>query len=566
VDTNDRVVLTSLLRVGGDAGHDDLRELFGLEIFDGHEGLPGSDRTRLACDRLRFLLASIGPVGETIADPCRISALHEWAALVDGALAAVMDGHCDVLRSIAAGGADTDYARRLRAELHVGDAVGVVLAAELGCGSDPAGFGTFAEYDSATAEFVLRTPCANEQKLLPEMVAPDVAVSAIVLARLVVDGQEHGVFPFLMHLTSAGRPADGVWITPTPMRPGWSLAGALVSFHEARLPFGALLATTDTHLSRDGRLDSTLRGRGERLRQAVERTHASLLCRSAGSLAMAKAALSVMAGLVDPQVMVPWLADTVAAAFLHRAAQQTFRQAQEAGDRLPPQELRRMAVAEALATRVAEQVLAASLHGCDAREMLVADRIAQYFAANQAAATAAGSNLMMRDEIARQVTDGLDDEPPAEVDLPADLTADPTRLLDLSYLSYLFRERERRRRGEAQDGLALAVRHGERLALETFVTVVKGVEGAGATGAAETLRRLAAIYALRAMQADAAWFVAAELLRPPQVRALQPMLSGLVAALAPEFADLVAAFDIPPEVLRAPVAVMGSRPEPALIR
>jgi acyl-CoA oxidase len=561
VDTEDRAVLTSLLRVGGDAGHDDLRELFGLEIFDPNDGLPGCDRVQLACDRLRFVLASIGPVGETISDPCRMFALHEWAALVDGALAAVMDGHCGVLLSAAAGGADTDHARTLLAELQAGDAVGVVLATELGCGSDPAGFGTFAEYDPVTAEFVLRTPCAQEQKLLPEMVASDVAVSAVVLARLVVDGQEHGVFPFLMHLTSSERPAAGVWITPVPRRPGWSLGGALVSFHEARLPFGALLAAGDTHLSQDGQFASTLHGRGERLRQAVERTHASLLCRSAGSLAMTKAALSVMAGLVDHHVMLPWLADTVAAAFLQGAAQHAFRQAQEAGDRLPTRELRRMAVAEALVTRVAEQVLAASLDGCGVREMLVADRIAQYFAANQAAATAAGGNLTMGGEVARQLTAGLDYEPPA----PVEPLADVTDLLDMGYWRYLFRERERRWRHEARDGTALAVRHGERLALEAFVTAVEGAEAAGATGAAETLHRLAAIHALRAIQADAAWFVAEELLRPPQVRALQPTLAGLVAALVPEFADLVAAFDIPPEVLRAPAAVMGSRPEPAVI-
>jgi len=550
VNRYDRMVLTSLLRDGREDVDDDLRELVGLEIFDRREGLSTAERARLAGDRLRFVLAHVEPPSELVADPPRLIAVHEWAGLVDGALAALLAAHYNLeLGAAMAGGADSDHVRALLAEIATGAAIGVVLATELGAGDDPAGLRTYAEYDPAAAEFVLRTPGPLAQKFLPDVVVPDVATSALVMARLVVGGQERGIFPFLLRLTTTGGPAPGVWITPISQRPGWPLSSAVVSFHETRLPYEALLAGGHAHLSRDGRLSGPLLGRRERLRQSVERAQAGRLCATAGSIATTKSALSMMTSLADHRALLLWVADTFAAAFLHNGAHRSYAQAQQAGGGLDDRELRAIAVANAWAARTSARILAESREHCGTQGLLTAERIAQYLVASHVVADAAGGNEWMAGSY----------EPPAGSELGpagADLT-------DIDFGRYLLRERERGRRHDGPDQATQAAREGARLALDALVAAVEQAEAVGAAGAAATLRRLAALCALRALQADAAWFLAAELLTPQQVCALVPEVAGLVAELTPAVADLVAAFDIPADVLRAPIAGLGQRPEPA---
>jgi acyl-CoA oxidase len=549
VNNDDRVVMTALLR-GSRAdsledAHDDLRELFGLEIFDRQDGLSAAQRARLIGERLRFAMAYLEPVRELVANPRRVAAVHEWAVMVDCALAAVLASHCNLVLSVTtAGGGDDAHPRSLLAELASGEALGVVLAAELGCGDDP-GLRTLAEYDPETAQFVLRTPDARAQKILPDLVSPDTAVTAVVLARLVVGDQEHGVFPFLMRLTTADGPSSGVWITHVPPRPGWPLETGIVSFDGARVPLAALLSGQHAHLTRDGRLVSTLLGRRERLRQSLEREQTRNLCVGAGSLAMAKAALSMIAGLADSRELLPWIADTFAAMFLHNVAQRAVENARSAGG--DSGDVRLAASAKALATRTAARILAESRAVCGLEAMLTADRIAQYLvAAYVAADTVDGNQLIMAETY----------QPPASAAPPA-----YAGLLDPDLWRYLLGERERRRRRDLDEAA--------RLALDAYIDAIAQAEAGGAasapaaSGAGATLRRLAALHVLWAVRADAAWFVAERLLTPGQLAALEPTVDSLLVELAAEAADLVAAFDIPEEVLRAPTADAGHRLEQA---
>lgn len=101
---------------------------------------------------------------------------------------------------------------------------------------------------------------------------------------------------------------------------------------------------------------------------------------------------------------------------------------------------------------------------------------------------------------------------------------------------------------ECQDhAIHLARAHVERMLLEQFVAATGEADAAG-------LEPVRSLFALAAIERDAAWFLEAGYLEPVKARAVRATVNRLCALTRPRALELVDAFGLPPAVIAAPIA------------
>lgn len=123
------------------------------------------------------------------------------------------------------------------------DICGEFLLTELDHGLDARNLETTATLQ-ADGSFVLHTPSLRAAKTMPPSSPHSgMARTAIVFARLMVVGEDHGVRPFIVPLNDAsGAMCPGITCTLFPFRPGAkAIDHASTSFHQVPLPAEALL-------------------------------------------------------------------------------------------------------------------------------------------------------------------------------------------------------------------------------------------------------------------------------------------------------------------------------------
>jgi len=79
------------------------------------------------------------------------------------------------------------------------DLIGCYAQTEIGHGSNVAGLETTATFDKNTDEFVVNTPKISAYKWWPGSLGRH-ANFAIIYARLIIEGNDYGVFPFLIQI------------------------------------------------------------------------------------------------------------------------------------------------------------------------------------------------------------------------------------------------------------------------------------------------------------------------------------------------------------------------------
>lgn len=583
-----RSCLTEMVYGGRQDVHEDLRKLFAAEVFRSHSGLTGDQAAKLVYERLRFLVERLEPARQIVADPYRLCALHEWSVLTDIGLTVAITVHYNLcLGSILAHGGNRGDLLPAIEDLEALNAVGVFLATELGYGNNLVNLETVARFDPDTGEFVLHTPTGRARKFMAGTALPGVSKLGVVLARLLVEDEDRGIFPFLVPLRDRDGIRPGVTITALPDKPALFIDNAVTSFDEVRLPSSALLVADalPTRQADEGPAQ-TMR---ERFHNAAERIQIGKLFLSASSAAAARAATTVATrhahsrktfapGRADVPVvayrshqkaLLDALSDTYGITLLTNAAkkfcQTWWRERRSPGRAL----IQRLAVTKAMVTWTAGRVLSECRERLGAQGVFSANRIADFTVFNWVAVTGEGDNVVVLAKAAREMLELRDYMPPASQ------TDDSTGhdLLDPSVWLRLFRERERIRHQRCaahwreararrsdpleawnecvNEALRFAEAHGARLMLEEFLAAATG---ASDPHAARLLRLLAAIYALRQISDDSAWFAAEKLLTPEQFGALPEMMESCYAEAAPALPLLVEAFDIPNDVLRAPAA------------
>ncbi|MCQ8772788.1 acyl-CoA dehydrogenase family protein [Streptomyces telluris] len=558
--------------------HEPWRRLVAGDAFRRTPGLSPARRAGQAYERLHLVNAVAGDPLALAADPHRLASLHEWAAVVDGSLATVAGIHYNLfLGSLldhgAAGRSDTADFTALRR-------IGTFLCTELEHGNDAAALRTTATYDRATGGFVLHTPAAGAQKFMPNTSPLGGPKSAVVAARLVADGEDHGVFLFLTPLTDANGTLPGVRVRPLPERTGGPVDHCLTSFDRVRLPWEALLADGTGGAAPEDVLAGRPGNKRKRFLHAIGRVTVGKLCMSACGVGGSRAALAIavryahhrhISGSREGQRvplaahrshharLLDALATTYAMTFLHRDAVRRWAEHQpherEAAER-------HVAIVKGWITWQTREVTLEARERCGAQGLFPDNGLAEYPLNIEGAITAEGDNLAVWVKAAAEmIFDAPVPAPRAEAAAAPspDDSAHLRALLAAVATGRFARARARLREGKHPDQLSrwnaavtpaleAVAAHAALQAADAFLTAVEQVTDPAARALLGDLCRLFLLGRVRQCSGEllAAGATSAEL-----VRALPDAAEALTASLAPHMTTLVDAFALPEEFLSA---------------
>lgn len=556
--------------------HEPWRRLFGTDAFAFQEGLTYQERAELSYRRLRIVNASVPDPAALARDAASLSALHEWAGPVDPGLVTIASIHYNLFLGslLEHDHADRDLTPYLRMER-----IGTFLCTEQAHGNDAPQLETTATLDRATGGFLLDTPRPGARKWMPNTSMAGGPKDAVVAARLMIDGADHGVFLFLTPLTdSNGRHLPGVEVEPLTQAASSPVDHCATSFHDLWLPPTAMLQGDHGRLTPTGELVSSLGSARKRFLRSIGRVTTGKLCMSGYSLGVTRHAMAVAvhhahqrvtSGMTSGQrvplfhhrshhaPLVEGLATTYAATLLQRAVVDRWTRA-EHGEREDAERL--VAVAKGWISWQARAVMTECRERCGAQGLLLANGIAGQLAANEGAITAEGDNLVIWVKAAGEMLlGGFSPQPVSQVPPGTRSLLDPHHLLDL--LADLERIRQERARvrlrapragspldrwnGASASALSLVDAHAHRLAAQELLGA------AGRTtdqGAALLLYDLLRLFALRYVAAHSGELLAHERLTAEQVRGLPEVLEGAVAALVPHALTLTEAFAVTGEL------------------
>ncbi|MEV7278145.1 acyl-CoA dehydrogenase [Streptomyces sp. NPDC093111] len=564
--------------------HAEWRRLVSGDAFTHRAGLTPAERTALSYERLRLVNDTVAGTGAEVLsyDAHRLAALHEWTGFVDGGLCTLASIHYNLfLGSLL----DHDGYRRDLTTYTTMERTGTFLCTELAHGNDVAALETVAVLDRETGGFELHTPNPGAQKFMPNTSLTGGPKSALVAARLLVDGEDQGVFLFLTPLSDEHGHLPGIRVRRLPDRTGTPVDHCLTSFDQVRLPREALLEAAHGRFDKDGRFGSSLGNRRKRFLRSVGRVTVGKLCMSAGTLGMARASLAIAVRYAEHrQVAAPRagermpltahrshhgrllhaLATAYAMTFLHRsvldrwaAHDPTDREDREAAERI-------VAVAKGWITWQARDITIESRERCGAQGLFPENGLADLPLNVEGGITAEGDNLVIWQKAAAELVFAHEAGP---APLPEGSRAD---LTDLPFLRNLHacveriwqtRARTALRNGPSGDpvgrwnetsgaALEMVAAHARVAAADAFLTATDR-----ATTTRPLLEALARLFLLHELRPHTGDLLAAGHLTPAQVDSLHTTTDHTLATLAPHLTPLAAAFDLPAEYLTAtPIA------------
>jgi acyl-CoA oxidase len=564
---------------------EELQELLKDPVFQRQEGLNNSEIAALAYRRTQFLARALRLTGAEIErDPRRLYALHEWVGLVDGVACTVLSIHyCLALGSIMIHGEDRSELSKFVEELEHLDSVGVFLATEIGYGNNVASLETAAVYDPETREFVVSSPTPRSYKFMPNT-GHAVPKLAVVMARLVSHGKDHGIFPFLVRIRDAeGVVCPGVQVSPLGEKPGYALDNAVTLFEQVRIPKAHLLTGPDSTLHDDGRFETRTPNRHRRFLTAMDRVQTGRVCFTSAAVSMLRAATWIAMRYASQRLtfapgrrstpllsyrnvqrdVYGALASAYALTFAMRCVQKRFRLRTPETE---PESFREVAMFKAMATSEVAERLSRLRERCGAVGLLSENRILEYWNQVQGIITAEGDNQLMLLKVGRQLRDVAFDMPilPERVD-------DLTTLEPSGYLS-LLRYRECCLRQELCDEVAtarparstfalwnenvngtmvLAATCGERFIAECFEAELRSTRDAEV---ADWLGKLFSFWSLDLLERHSGWFLAEDCLTGHAVKQMPRIRDELCSAIETHAPALVAAFGLENAILRAPIA------------
>ncbi|KAK7262141.1 hypothetical protein RJT34_29702 [Clitoria ternatea] len=135
--------------------------------------------------------------------------------------------------------------------------IGCYAQTELGHGSNVQGLETTATYDPKTDEFVIHSPTLTSSKWWPGGLGK-VSTHAVVYARLIADGQDHGVHGFIVQLRSLDDhlPLPGITVGDVGMKFGNgaynSMDNGVLRFDHVRIPRNQMLMRV-SQVTREGK-------------------------------------------------------------------------------------------------------------------------------------------------------------------------------------------------------------------------------------------------------------------------------------------------------------------------
>ncbi|WP_084509177.1 acyl-CoA dehydrogenase family protein [Nocardia pseudovaccinii] len=294
-------------------------------------GLTYTQQTQIAPDLLRAFISLFGvPARVIAADPQLRGALCDAAQVHASRLLLILTGHLDLsIGAILKLGNGSRYQQRLLAELDTGESIGLIAITELG-GTNGANQQFIAEWDASADGYWLYSPIDEAEKFMPNAANTSTPKIAVVTARLLVDGVDQGVLPFLLRLRdSTGKLAAGVHVAALSDKNGAPMDHGLIAFERTWVPREALLGGDWAHMTEDGQFECAVPVR--------DRFHRAISVLDDGRVDLANAAI--------------WSAAAALAGFDNYARQRAPKGSKRLADRDSVQQDQASGVAAVYATR-----------------------------------------------------------------------------------------------------------------------------------------------------------------------------------------------------------------------
>ncbi|RJO70078.1 hypothetical protein D5S18_29950 [Nocardia panacis] len=519
-------------------------------------GLTFAAETERAPHLLRGVIAGLGrPAREIAADAQLRGALCEWAQVAAPRLLLVLTGHFDLaIGAILGLGDGSAYQQDCLSELDTGAAIGVLMLTELG-GTNGADHQTTATWDPQAEGFRLTTPTATAIKSMPNVADPGVPKTVVVTARLIVDGRDEGVLPFLLRLRTATGLAEGVHVVRLPDKGSAPMDHALIRFDQVLLPREALLGGDWARMTPDGRLECDLPPR--------RRFHAAISVLGNGRLDLANAAIAsaraALGGLVnytgqrrpgsgismaERDAVSRDLVSGVAAVYATSVLGRRIRDLRADSSGTDRQQALWSMLAKPLLSNTARQVLITCRERAGWQGALRTNHLVDWIGNLDAIITAEGENQIMQVTAGKAVEDltalrlpGTPAEMPWYIDLLGvreRAIADGIRTGDHAAAGIAF--------GPDSAAIELATATAERLSATAVFAAARTVDDIDAR---ELVEAAAAAYALDRIHANGTWYAAHGHLAADRAAAVASELREHYTFLSTHLPTLVAAFDLP---------------------
>ncbi|PRX51461.1 acyl-CoA oxidase [Prauserella shujinwangii] len=537
-------------------------------------GRPEFDHARTGInatyERLRAFGHLLGPARRLYHDPARLLAGIEWAGIVDPPLMHVAMVHFGVATTAIVecgrSGHDLDT---LTAQLDTMAAPGAIVATELGRGGSQVSLRTEARYDRERGTFTLHTPDDAALKIMPNVGWTALPRTAVVAARLVTGGTEHGVHAFAFRF-----PHPRARVVPLPGGAPLPLDYAVIRFEHAEIPFGHWLR--DDATLTDGMVVDPLPPQ-RRLARTLGGVNAAVTSAAVALASAARATVAITARYTRQRLIgdpgVPALGfpahraelasaiarvyalgcyvDKVSRDFVaERTGTGRTTPAADAGDAGYAPWLaadRDRTLAKAAATTTLESVAARCRRLCGFQGVLHTNRITGYEDMARSFHAAGGDTRLLLLEAGKQLVDGTD--APAGHGAPGHDPGDPRSVLRLVCLhERVLANRLRRHADHA--GLDDRLDQVERLAHVHIVR--RTLQESGAAEAAApgpwrtTLGAARRLYAIDALLDSAAWHLDHGSLRPGDVDVLRQARSAAAEHVIRHLDAFVDGLAVPP--------------------
>ena len=486
---------------------------------------------------------------------------------------------------------------------------GCFAMTERGHGSNVRDLETTATYEHETRTLVINTPNDHARKEWIGNAARD-GEMATVFARLVVDGEDHGVHAVLVPIRAEGVTLPGVTIRDCGEKMGLhGVDNGMIWFDDVRVPLENLLDRFGA-IDEDGNYSSPIASSGKRFFTMLSTLVGGRVSVGGGAISAAKSALTIAVRFsarrrqfgpkAAPEVpildypthqrrLMPRLAECVALSF----AQQELVRRYASGDDAEYVEALAAAM-KALATRHCTDTVQACREACGGQGFAARNRFADLKEDSDVFTTFEGDNTVLLQLVARaRLTDfkrrfddnrvstfirdflGRVSSSAADRNFVASRLRSAEHLRDDELQAELLRSREddllhtaagrlskRLRRGEdpfeafrgVQTHLvSLGIAWGESYVLGQMQRAARDASG----DAASILSLVSDLYGLGRLEAHLAWYMENSYVAPAKARAIRREVDTLCAELTDHAPTLVNGFGIPDLLLGAPAGVLG---------
>lgn len=486
---------------------------------------------------------------------------------------------------------------------------GCFAMTETGHGSNVRDIETTARYDAAAGEFVINTPVPRARKDYIGNAALHGRL-AVVFAQLHTDTGDHGVHAFLVPIRSdRGKVLEGVSIEDCGLKVGLNgVDNGRIAFDNVRIPRDNLLDRYGS-VSEGGAYASPITGDGRRFFTMLGTLVAGRISIACASLSAAKSGLTIAVRYTDQRRqfgpeggaeipvldyitmqrrLIPRLATAVALDVALKSLVRAFAERTE--DEAREIETRAAAL-KAYTSDWTVDTLQECREACGGQGYLASNRIGALRADTDVFTTFEGANYVLYQLVARGCLTEYRDQfgelklwnvarhiaaraatRVAELNPIITRRTDLDHLIDPQFHMAALRYREdrltaslaRRLKQRIDDGMdsfdalnecqdhavALGRAFAERLILERFHV---GIDGCTDPPSRRILERLAALFGLERVEADAAWYLETGYIDAPKSRAIRRAVNDLCSEIRVAAPAITAAFGIPDPLLEPAV-------------